>query len=171
MGVAVKASRLALCVGLLLCSVLVLSCGQVKITEAPQTFIASEAAPLGRPEHDLAVLGAEMNPQLDGVLRAPRGAATFQLLVAVENRGTQPERDVIVEAWLESDGDQILLTSKTIVPYVAPGEVAVARLSATGVIAIMPCYVMTVSVRPVPFETYVGNNTSEYEIAVSAPVF
>jgi hypothetical protein len=172
-GVAVRVARLARWLGLAVCGLLLMGCGQVEVSEAPRTPVAAAAARDSRPEHDLSVLAAEISPPLSELVHSANGAVSLQLLVAIENRGGLAERDVIVEAWLEAGqgGGPVILTAKTIVPYLAPGEVKVAKLNATGVITIMPSYVMTVSARPVPFETYVGNNTCEYGISVSVPAF
>jgi hypothetical protein len=154
----------------LLCLALV-GCAEVEVSQAGTPEAFSNDAP-SWPEHDLAFLGAEMDPPLSGAISYPEGSASFRLLVAVENRGRQAERDVIVEAWLKSSAggrEKVLLSGTSIAPYLAPGQVQVVELPASGVVPILSSYVLEVSVRPSPQETYLDNNTSEYEISVSPP--
>lgn len=147
-------------------------CGQVRVSQAANTPEAWRGTAPEWPEHDLAFLGAEVDPPLAGAIGYPDGDTRFQLLVAVENRGRQAERDVIVEAWLKAPAGQrgkVLISGSTIAPYLAPGQVEVVRLPASGVVPILPSYVLEVSVRPGPQETYLDNNTGEYEIVITPP--
>ena len=172
-GVVLKAREL-LWIGFALANLLQVGCGQVQVSESPPMPIPMETPATGRPEHDLAILGAEVDPPLDGANRLMGGAVSFQLLVAVENRGSQPERDVIVEAWLKAPSGReevVILNGKTIVPYLAPGEVRVAKVSASGAIPVLSSYTIAVTVRPVRFETNVGNNTNQYQVFVLLPSF
>ncbi len=167
-----RARNVLLCLALAAISLSVVGCGQVKVSEAASYSTPGPEAAGARPQHDLAVLAAEIDPPLDGAISFPSGTANFQLLVAVENRGSQPERDVIVEAWLrgpQAGESAVLLSGRTITPYLAPGQVEVATLTASGVIPLYDTYGLVVSVRPAPGETYVGNNTSEYQISVTLP--
>lgn len=160
--------------GLVLCGAMLAGCSQVVISQSPNKGATLEHGTTARPQHDVAVLGAEISPPLDGAIRLTEGRANFQLLVAVENRGTQPARDVIVEAWLKAPGDKAdgaIVTGRTIVPYLAPGEVGLARLSQAAAVPVLPSYVLVVSARPVPLETNVANNTSRYEVSVTLPLF
>jgi len=166
-----KARVRAVLAGLVFAGLLLSGCGQISISQAVGTPLASTSA---RPQHDLAILGAEINPPLDGAISLTDGTTNFELQVAVENRGTSAERDVIVEGWLKAPGaddSSVLMSQRAIVPYIAPGEVKVAKLTATGVVPILPAYVLVVSVRPVLFEANLGNNTSQYEISVGLPSF
>lgn len=156
-------------IALALCALLAASCGSVRVVEAPTP--AAAVATVGRPSHDLAILAAEINPSLDAVLQSRTKPSDLQLTVAVENRGSAAERDVIVEAWLRTNSQTVLLSAKTIVPLVNPGEIAVAKLSASGDIPLMSSYSLEVSIRPVPAETSITNNTSTYSISVSVPPF
>ncbi|MHB0877240.1 MAG: hypothetical protein ACYC5O_14475 [Anaerolineae bacterium] len=155
------------------CAMLVAACSSVRVVESP-TRAAAGVPTAGRPNHDLAILAAEIYPPLEALLQTSAGRSDLQLTVAIENRGSVAERDVIVEAWLRAPGggaDALLLTAKTIVPYVTPGEVEVAKLTASGDIPLLQSYTLEVSVRPVPSETLLTNNTSVYSISVSVPPF
>lgn len=159
--------------GLAVFALVVTACGSVRVVESPTRATAATPA-AGRPAHDLAVLGAEINPPLETALQQSATGASLQLLVAVENRGSVAEADVIVEAWLRAPGehaDTVLLSAKTIIPYVTPGEVEIARLTTDGQIPRLQAYTLVVSVRPAPMETFIDNNTHEYSIAVSLPPF
>ncbi|NPV08852.1 MAG: hypothetical protein HPY83_12940 [Anaerolineae bacterium] len=155
------------------CLVLI-GCGQVRVSQAAKTPEARRGSAPVWPEHDLAFLGAEIDPPLAGAIGYPDGDTRFQLLVALENRGRQAERDVIVEAWLRApaaQGGRVLISGSTIAPYLAPGQAEVVRLPASGVVPILPSYILEVSVRPGPQETYLDNNSGEYEIAITPPGF
>ncbi|MGQ9554195.1 MAG: hypothetical protein ACUVWR_08800 [Anaerolineae bacterium] len=167
-----RAKRYVLWISLAIVGLWLTGCGQVRVSEPLQAPGFPGGLAADRPEHDLAVLAVEVDPPLDSVVRPISGAINFQLLVAVENRGDQAERDVIVEAWLKAPNGRdevVILNGKTIVPYLAPGEVKVAKVSASGVIPMLSSYLIVVTVRPVPSETYVGNNTSQYQVTVSLP--
>ena len=162
-------------ISLVIVGLWLVGCGQVEISEPLPAPGSPKNLAADRPEHDLAVLGAEVDPPLDGTVRPIDGINTItrQLLVAVENRGGQPERDVIVEAWLKAPNGRdevVILNGKTIIPYLAPGEVKVAKVSASGVIPVLSSYLIVVTVRPVPSEAYVGNNTNQYQVTVLLPL-
>jgi hypothetical protein len=160
--------------GLAFVGLLLSGCGQIQISQDGSTPVAGTSATNSRRAHDLAVLGAEISPPLDGAISLTDGATSFELQVAIENKGSSPERDVIVEGWLQApdaNGASVLVSRRAIVPYIAPGEVKVAKLAASGVVPILSSYTLVVSVRPVLSETYIGNNTSEYQISVNLSGF
>lgn len=167
---ACRASGCAAVLAVLAC--VATACAPVSVVESP-TEVAAVAVTSERPAHDLAILGAEISPSLEAAFQGDPSQLSLQLMVAVENRGSLAASDVIVEAWLRAPGGQpatALLSAKTIVPYVRPGEVEVAKLTAAAAdIPRLQSYVLEVSVRPSAGETYVGNNTSQYSISVSAP--
>ncbi len=156
---------------LLALAVSVTGCSAVQIEESSHPNVP--AAPLAeeRPERDLALTGLTIAPDLSRAIDVPGGATSLWLQVTVENRGTVDETEVLVEAWLRApaqQGGMVLLQGVEMAPLLPAGESQVMQITASGLVPILPSYVLEVSVRPALQEQYLGNNVVHYEIFVSA---
>lgn len=152
--------------------IILVGCGQVEISESVGTPVPVSTPKLARPMHDLAILAAEINPPIGNSLSLAEGLSAFELVIAVENRGLVAERDILLEAWLKdltSPAGAILLNGRTVLPYLAPGEVEVGRIKAAGVVQLSSKYELEVVIRPAPDESYLGNNSKKYTISVTLP--
>lgn len=146
-------------------------CGQVVITEEViNTPVPTPYSILAAPNagHDLAILGIEFDPPLryDEVMAAGRLA----LLVAVENRGSYLESDILVEARLlgASESDEILRQTAHL-DTIAPGEVRIARFESLRLLPYRPTYTLVVTVSPLPGETRLSDNQRTYRFRVILP--
>lgn len=155
---------------LLSLAVFVTACSAVQIEEAPRPDEPVALLAEERSERDLALSDLRLSPDLSRAIEVPGGATSLWLQVTVENRGTVDETEVLVEAWLRAPaphGGMVLLQGAELVPLLPAGEAQAIQIAASGVVPILPSYVLEVSVRPALQEQYLGDNVVQYEISVS----
>lgn len=128
------------------------------LVETPTPFVVS--LPSGA-AHDLAIMGIDFDPPLKYELIAATGK--LQLLVAVENAGTQVEYNVAVEARLVGGQENdVLLRGTRLVDVLAPGEVKIVRFENLSVPPLRDSYTLVINLPLVPGETNAGNNQRAY---------
>ncbi len=112
-----------LCV-LVLATVLLAACGEVRVSEEPlstQSLLSAAAE-----EGTLNILGVDFDPPLDYIDTVHGQGIT--LLVALENRGRVPVRDVRVVARLYLDADGARAIERDgLIAEMLPGQVVVYR--------------------------------------------
>ncbi len=127
--------------------------------------LASSGLPIGE-THDMAITAIDFDPALKGGSSLPTDNIT--LLVAVENRGSEVERDAVVEAALVGSPDMnVLVTSQATIKEIVPGESQVVRFSNFSSIPLRSAYSLRVEVQPVPGEFAKANNTRTYKLEVT----
>ncbi|MBI5956225.1 MAG: hypothetical protein HY871_04415 [Chloroflexi bacterium] len=129
-----------------------------ELVETPTPFVVSLPSDAA---HDLAIMGIDFDPPLKYELVAAAGK--LQLLVAVENAGTQVEYNVAVEARLVGgqEGD-VLLRRTQLIEVLAPGEIKIARFENLSVPPLRDSYILVIDLPLVPEETNAGNNQRVY---------
>lgn len=116
--------------------------------------------------HDLAVTAIDFDPAWKGGNSFPSDNIT--LLVAVENRGGEVERDVVVGSTLYGWPDMdVLATSEASIKAIAPGESQVVRFSSFSSIPLRSAFTLKVQVQPVMGETAMANNSRAYKLEVT----
>jgi hypothetical protein len=116
--------------------------------------------------HNLAVLTLDFDPPLSyqQLLIRPQSA---QLLVAVENRGSSTERDVIVRVELTTPEDpDMILTQAASLASIAPGEIQVASFARLGELPYHQIYHLEVMVDSVTGESNLVDNRKAFDIQI-----
>jgi hypothetical protein len=155
---------------LVLALVTLAGCADIQVVDltpaavTPSTF----ASPLTTQSkaHDLAVLTLDFDPPLNyqQLIMRPQSA---QLLVAVENRGTSTERDVIVRVELTTPEDpDMVLTQAASLASIAPGEIQVASFTRLGDLPYHQIYHLEVMVDSVNGESNLGDNRKAFDIQI-----
>jgi hypothetical protein len=164
--------RSAIAGALLSILVLLAGCAEVQIVEpapsgTPQLF----ASPLSPAEgdHNLAVMAAVLDPPLQyQQLISRRQSVT--LMVAIENRGTSTERNVLVRASLTSPRDDKLdLSQEAKVASIAPGEIQIVQFARLQEIPYYTAYRLEVSVDPVAGELDLSDNSKVFDVKITRP--
>ncbi len=102
------------------------ACGTVQVTEVPLTAGGEHQISSAVDGQFVNILGVDFDPPLDYLDDLRVQGVT--LLVALENRGSQPVRDVRVVARLHVGGSQKRVIERTgVVPELVPGQVTVYR--------------------------------------------
>jgi len=91
------------------------------------------------------------------------------LLVAIENRGTQVENNVVVEARLLSGTQESLLQGVSRLEAIAPGEVKIASFSDFSPVSLKPDYQLAIHVPGVPGETRLADNDKHFRLQIVGP--
>jgi hypothetical protein len=150
--------------------VLLAGCAEVQVIEpAPSDTPHLFASPLSSAagEHNLAIMAAVLDPPLQYqqlILR--RQSVT--LMVALENRGTNTEREVVVRASLTSPRDaKLSLTQQAKVTSIAPGEIQIVQFARLEEIPYYTAYRLEVSVDPVAGELDLSDNTKVYDVKIT----
>ena len=148
-----------------------LGCGLINIQaqdstrSSDQLILPAVATPTAE-AHDLAITAIDFDPALRS--NSLLASDNITLLVAVENRGNQVEKDAIVEATLFGLPDSdVLVSSQGMVKEIVPGESQVARFSNFSSIPLRSAYSLKVEVSPVPGEIFLGNNSRTYKLEVT----
>jgi len=115
--------------------------------------------------HDIAIMGIDFAPPLKQALSSNQ----ITLLVAIENRGTQVENNVVVEARLLSGTQESLLQGVSRVEAIAPGEVKIASFSDFAPVPPKPDYQLAVHVSGVPGETRLADNDKHFRLQIVGP--
>lgn len=155
---------------LLLALIALTGCAEIEVVDTlpaastPDTFISPLSA--GSKNHNLAVLAIDFDPPLNYqqlILRQQ----SIALLVAVENTGTDTERDVMVRAQLTSPEDpDLLMTQGASVTSIAPGEIKVVRFARLGKIPYHQTYHLEAWVELVDGESNAADNHRAFEIQI-----
>lgn len=149
--------------GLLGCSVRIAPEDGVRSSETIGLAASSVAA---GPAHDMAVTAIDFDPAWKGGAHLANDNIT--LLVAVENRGSEVERDVVVEAALLGLPDaDVLVNSQATIKEIVPGESQVVRFSNFSSIPLRSAYSLRVEIQPVLGETAQNNNSRIYRLEVT----
>ena len=151
------------CLGCLLFSLT--SC--VRVTEyAPDKGLFSN--PEDRAEisvmHDLRVAAIELDSKQSAL-----NEGHLELLVVIENRGSEPEQDVPVRIILSDDADQVVLDSTEYVTLIAKRDTAIIRFQGNLPGMLKSHYQLRVEVGSAPDETNVLNNIRVYDVAINEP--
>jgi hypothetical protein len=146
------------------------ACADVEVVD--KTPVASTPAPVTRPSgagpesHNLAVLAVDFDPPLDYEQLIIR-RQSVALLVAVENTGTQTERDITVRAQLSAPADpDFVLTQGASLASLAPGEIQVVRFARLGEVPYYQAYYLEVVVDPVEGEIELSDNRRAFDIQI-----
>jgi len=119
----------------------------------------------------VALLAVDFDPPLvyeEMVARKNRGEG-ITMLVAIENTGTNAERDVAVEMQLCRDnGKTVILHKTSTIEMIAPGEVKIVQFRDTN-IPFSRAYLLQVNVAPVPGEVRFGDNQKSYDLLITQP--
>ena len=115
-----------------------------------------------RDKHDIAVLSVDFDPPLGTPGRRSKDSA---LLVAVDNRGTETGKDLVLVVRLAAE-DLAEVTARFEEPVgkLAPGEVKVVRLTGLADVPLRSSRWLTVQVEPIQGETNVANNSKTLRI-------
>ncbi len=146
------------------------ACSGINVEESPRPDDPVGVTDKGLPERDLALTDLSISPDLSRAIDLTGGATSFRLQATVENRGTADAANVLVEAWLRvpaQNGGMVLMQGVELAPEIAAGETQVIQITASGVVPILPSYVLEVSVRPALEEQFLSDNVAQYEISVS----
>jgi hypothetical protein len=119
-----------------------------------------------RGRHNLAVLAVDFDPPLSYQQLIVR-RESVALLVAVENTGSETERNVMVRARLSSPEDlDFLLTQGASVVSIAPGEIQIIRFARLGEIPYHQTYYLEVIADPVDGEIDFSDNRKAFDIQI-----
>ncbi len=133
------------------------------LVETPTPFVVS--LPSGA-AHDVAIMGIDFDPPLKYELVVAAGK--LQLLVAVENAGTQVEYNVAVEARLVGGQENnVLLRGTQLIDVLAPGEIKIVRFENLSVPPLRDSYTLAINLSLVPEETNSGNNQRVYHFQLA----
>jgi len=145
------------------------ACAEVKVVDktpvasTPDLFTSPLTAGV---RHNLAVLAVDFDPPLSYQQLIIR-RKSVALLVAVENTGSETERNVTVRAQLSSPEDaDLILTQGASVASIAPGEIQIVRFARLGEIPYHQAYSLEVSVAPVDGEIDLRDNSKAYDIQI-----
>jgi hypothetical protein len=117
--------------------------------------------------HDLAVTGIDFDPALSTFESRP--AEELILLVVVENRGTESERNVHLNVSLSgTSAADLLLQAERSISELAAGQTRVERFPVHLPIPFRSAYQLEVSVEPVEGETNLANNSRVYRFQLGA---
>ncbi len=147
------------------------ACAEVKVVD--KTPAASTPDLLTSPlivgvRHNLAILAVDFDPPLSYQQLIIR-RESVALLVAVENTGSETERNVTVRAQLSSPEDaDLVLTQGASVASIAPGEIQIVRFARLGEIPYHQAYSLEVSVAPVDGEIDLRDNSRAYDIQIES---
>jgi hypothetical protein len=121
------------------------------------------------PEHNVGVVGIDFDPSLEYQEIVKRGSLT--LLVAVENRGLEPENMVEVHARLfvatSSISDTFSVEGTRTIDQISPGEVTIVDFEGLSHIPIRSQYKLEVSVEPIAGESVLSDNVRNFDISVN----
>ncbi|MCL5074160.1 MAG: hypothetical protein M1136_00700 [Chloroflexi bacterium] len=148
------------------------SIGCVKMTEVANQPTPEGSLMLSRPVprdewHDVSIISLDFDPALKSGSLSQTTITRSSLLAAVENKGTQTERNLTVEVRVsgEANGDTLLTRSQTI-DLLAAGEVKVVRFGSFEDIPPRADYFVQVRVLPVSAEVDLTNNQKTLHIRV-----
>jgi hypothetical protein len=117
--------------------------------------------------HDLAVTGIDFDPALSTFETRPPDEVI--LLVVVENRGTESERNVHLDVALTgATTDDLLLQAVRTISELAAGQTRVERFPVHLPIAVRSAYQLLVNVDSVSGETNLDNNRRIYRLQLGA---
>ena len=141
---------------------------QITETEMPNSVPVVEPT-IVTPEHNLGVVGIDFDPSLEYQEIVKRGSLT--LLVAVENRGLQPENTVEIHARLyvhsSSFVDSFSVERTQTIEQISPGEVTIISFEGLSHIPIRSRYTLEVVVAPKAGETFLSDNERSFDIVVN----
>lgn len=146
------------------------ACAEVEVVDktpvasTPDTF--TSPLPVDSGQHNLAILAVDFDPPLTYQQLIVR-RQSVALLVAIENTGTDTERDVTVRAQLSTpENPDFLLTQGASLASVAPGEIQVVRFARLGEIPYHQTYYLEVAVDPVDGEVDLNDNRKAFDIQI-----
>jgi hypothetical protein len=145
-------------------------CAQIQVVDQDTGIDALASAPITvgmttGAAHDIAIMGIDFAPPLKQALSSNQ----ITLLVAIENKGTQVENNVVVEARLLSSTQESLLQGVSRLETIAPGEVKIASFSDFAPIPIKPDYQLAIHVPGVPGETRLADNDKHFRLQIVGP--
>jgi hypothetical protein len=161
---------LAIASTLLLVAAALAGCVEVRVVGATPSALSSglpsDPLPAAGQAHNLAVVAVEFDPPLD-YQRLILRRQSITLLVALENRGSETEHDVTVQAELSTPADPTLhLARSTGTPSIAPGEIQVVRFPALSAIPFFDAYHLEVIVDALPGEINLDDNRKAFDIQI-----
>lgn len=134
------------------------------VASTPDSFISPLAVGQGR--RNLAVLAVEFDPPLSYQQLIIR-RESVAVLVAVENTGTETERDITVRAQLSAPEDpSFAMTQGASLASLAPGEIQIVRFARLSEIPYHEIYYLEVAVDPVDGETDLSDNKRAFDIQI-----
>jgi len=148
-------------------------CAQIRVVGQDTGIDALVSAPITvgtatGATNDIAIMGIDFAPPLKKAEQAmPTDKIT--LLVAIENKGTQVESNVVVEARLLSATQEPLLQGISRVETIAPGEVKIASFSDFAPLPPKPDYQLAIHVPGVPGETRLADNDKHFRLQIVGP--
>ncbi len=138
-----RARPRALLVALLATVLLATACGDVQVSE--QAIEKQHILSTGVAGESISVLGVDFDPPLNYVNTLRAQGVT--LLVALENRGTAPVRDVRVLARLHLDeGEEQVIERDGFIQELPPGQVVVYRFPRLHTLPLRRSYTLEVRV-------------------------
>jgi hypothetical protein len=113
--------------------------------------------------HDLAIAAVDFDPEFDS--HRIFSGRSYNLLVAVENKGNRPEGPLTVSLQLlTEDRQRLLMAAQRTLQALAPGGVTVVRFPGETPTPAQRLYVLNTQVEAIPREANLSNNRRTLEI-------